>query len=141
MDHSSSGHQRTYPELPARRPDVPYHEPFFVDDPSGRRENLPPRHERDIPPRQQPRAAEPQVFYNPNPTSMSVEVLHREGYDNRGNVDHGRSRDRVQERVGRRPVRLEQWAERGSRSKVRRTSPHTFIIPIRPTPWALMNFR
>lgn len=34
---------------------------------------------------------------------MSVEVFQREGYDNHGyagNVDHGRPRDRVQERVG-----------------------------------------
>lgn len=111
MDHGNKGHQRTYQELPARRPDAPYHESHFMDDPSGRREDLPPRHERDIPPRQQPRTAEPPVYYNPEPTSMSVEVLHREGYDNRGyagNVDHGRSRDRVQERVGRRRVRLDQ---------------------------------
>lgn len=109
MDHGNRGHQRAYQKPPIQRPDAPYHEPILTDDPSGRREDLPLHHERDIPPRQQPRTTEPQVFYNPKPTSASAEVLHREGYDNRGyagNVDHGRSRDRIQERVGRRPVRL-----------------------------------
>ena len=124
MDNSNRGLQRTYQEPLARRPDVPYHEPFFTGDPSGRREDLPLRHERDPPPRQQPRSE----FYNPNPTSMSVEGSHRENYDSRGyagNADHGRSRDHVQERVGRRPVRLGQSAEHDSRWKVH---PLTFSI-------------
>jgi hypothetical protein len=107
MDNGNRGHQRVYQEPSSRRPDGPYHEPIFTDDPSGRRGDVPLRHERDPPPRQQPRSTERQVFYNSNPTSVSVEISHHEGYDNRGyagNVDHGRSRDPVHERVGRRPV-------------------------------------
>jgi len=100
-----------------------------MDDPSGRREDLPPRHERDPPPRQQPRSAEPQVFYNLNPTSLSMEVLHREGYDNRGytgNVDHSRSLDRVQERVGRRLVnRVNELSIILGRSSAVRTAVHS----------------
>ena len=124
MDNGNRGHQRTYQEPPARRSDAPYHEPHFTDDPSGRREDLPLRHERDPPPRQQPRSAETQAFYNPNPTSMSAEVLQREGYDNHGyagNLNHSRPRDRVQERVGRQPVRLDDRlsAILGRRSAIR----------------------
>ena len=144
MDNGNRGHQRTYQEPPARRSDAPYHEPLFTDDPSGRREDLPLRHERDPPPRQQSRSTEPQVFYNPNPTSMSVEAFQREGYETHGyagNVDHDRPRDRVQERVGGRPVSLDQRAEHDSRSKVRHMNPHTFITAVQPIPWTLMTFR